>query len=318
VTEISAGRFERRESGLRSMLDFYGTTMRTQIQTQFQYRVAMYMYTVGMVAEPTIYLVVWRTIANTHGGAVDGVTATQFAAYYIVWTFVRVMNIVFTPYGWEYRIREGQLSGQLLRPLHPIHYDLASFAGQKLPWLILYLPIAIGLSLVFHPALHPIHYDLASFAGQKLPWLILYLPIAIGLSLVFHPALHPSALGVVGFLIAIWGAYLIRSLNQFTLGMITFFTTRAGAIFQVWFLAELLLSGRLLPLPLMPQWTQTIADWLPFKWTFYFPIEALVGHMSNLALLRGLGWQALWCLICGAGVMAAWRLALKHYTAVGN
>ena len=31
------------------------------------------------------------------------------------------MNIVFTPYGWEERIREGQLSGQLLRPLHPIH-----------------------------------------------------------------------------------------------------------------------------------------------------------------------------------------------------
>ena len=123
------------------MVDFYVTTMRTQIQTQFQYRVAMYMYTLGMVAEPTIYLVVWRTIANTHGGAVDGVTAPQFAAYYIVWTFVRVMNIVFTPYGWEHRIREGQLSGQLLRPLHPIHYDLASFAGQKIPWLILYLPI---------------------------------------------------------------------------------------------------------------------------------------------------------------------------------
>ena len=273
---------QRRESGLRSMLDFYGTTMRTQIQTQFQYRVAMYMYTVGMVAEPTIYLVVWRTIANTHGGAVDGVTAPQFAAYYIVWTFVRVMNIVFTPYGWEQRIREGQLSGQLLRPLHPIHYDLASFAGQKIPWLILYLPIAVGLSLVF------------------------------------HPALHPSVLGVVVFGIAIWGAYLIRSLNGFTLGMITFFTTRASAVFQIWFLAELLLSGRLLPLPLMPHWTQTLADWLPFKWTFYFPIEALVGHLSNLTLLRGLGYQALWCVICGAVVMGTWRLALKHYSAVGN
>jgi ABC-2 type transport system permease protein len=283
VSELTAaGRFERRESSLRSMLDFYGTTMRTQIQTQFQYRVAMYMYTVGMVAEPTIYLVVWRTIANTHGGAVDGVTAQQFAAYYIVWTFVRVMNIVFTPYGWEHRIREGELSGQLLRPLHPIHYDLAAFAGQKVPWLILYAPIAVGLSLVF------------------------------------HPAFHPSAFGVVVFLIAIWGAYLIRSLNQFTLGMVTFFTTRAGAIFQVWFLAELLLSGRLLPLTLMPTWTQSIANWLPFKWTFYFPIEALVGHMSNGALLRGLGYQALWCAICGLVVMGAWRLALKHYTAVGN
>ena len=264
------------------MADFYGTTMRTQIQTQFQYRVSLYMYTLGMVTEPTIYLVVWTTIARTHGGSVGGLTPSALAAYYIVWTFVRVMNSVFTPYGWEWRIREGELSGQLLRPLHPIHYDLASFAGQKIPWLLLYLPIAIGLSLVF------------------------------------HPSLHPSALGVVVFLIAIWGAYIIRSLNQFWLGMITFFTTRVGALFQVWFLAELLFSGRLLPLQLMPPWIQTLSAWLPFKWTFFFPIEALVGNLSNEALLRGLGFQALWTLISCGIVWLAWRIAVRHYSAVGN
>jgi ABC-2 type transport system permease protein len=100
--------------------------------------------------------------------------------------------------------------------------------------------------------------------------------------------------------------------------MVTFWTTRAGAVFQVWFLAELLLSGRLLPLTLMPHWAQTLAAWLPFKWTFYFPIQALVGHLSNAALLRGLGLQALWTGICGAVVVGAWRFAVKHYSAVGN
>ena len=29
----------------------------------------------------------------------------------------------------------GQLSGQLLRPLHPIHYDIAQFAGGKFVWV---------------------------------------------------------------------------------------------------------------------------------------------------------------------------------------
>ena len=267
---------------LRSMLDFYGTTGRTQIQTQFQYRAAMWMYTLGMVAEPTIYLVVWTTIARTHGGSVQGVGVGALAAYYIVWTLVRTMNIVFTPYGWEWRIREGQFSGWLLKPLHPIHYDLASFAGQKIPWLILYLPIAAALSLVF------------------------------------HPSIHPNALDVVVFLVAIWGAYVIRSMNAFALGMVTFWTTRVAAIFQVWFLAELLLSGRLLPLPLMPHWAQTLAAWLPFKWTFYFPIEALIGHMSTASLVGGLGMQALWTAIMGSIVFALWRVALRRYTAVGN
>ena len=101
------------------------------------------MYLLGMVAEPVIYLVVWTTIADQSGGAVGGLTAGELAAYYIVWTLVRTMNIVFTPYGWEWRIREGELSGQLLRPIHPSTTTSPSFAGGKMPWMIVLLcPIA--------------------------------------------------------------------------------------------------------------------------------------------------------------------------------
>src|SRR5258708_13393076 len=88
----------RKESWVRSMVEFYATMMRTQLLMQFQYRAATYMYTLGMVAEPTIYLVVWSSIARSHGGTVNGLTPKAFAAYYIVWTLVRTMNIVFTPH----------------------------------------------------------------------------------------------------------------------------------------------------------------------------------------------------------------------------
>ncbi len=47
------------------------------------------------------------------------------------------MNLVFTPFGWEWRIREGEFSGWLLRPLHPLHYDIAWFAGWKVAWIAL-------------------------------------------------------------------------------------------------------------------------------------------------------------------------------------
>ncbi len=74
------------EGRVRSLVDFYSTQMRTAVVAQLQYRVAQYFYMLGMVAEPVIYLVVWSTIARQHGGAVNGITAGQFAAYYIVWT----------------------------------------------------------------------------------------------------------------------------------------------------------------------------------------------------------------------------------------
>jgi ABC-2 type transport system permease protein len=267
---------------VRSIVDFYLTTMRVAVSQELQYRVGNYLYMIGMIAEPVIYLVVWSTIAREQGGSVDGLTPGDFAAYYIVWTLVRNMNIVFTPYGWEVRIREGQLSGQLLRPLHPVHYDLAFFAGWKFAVILLWLPIAVVLSLAFHPTLDPTGLDIAVFA------------------------------------VAIWGAYLIRSFNLWLLGMVSFWTTRVSALYEVYFVAELLFSGRLVPLQLMPAWAQTVANLLPFKWTFGFPIEVLVGHLTRAQLFGGLAMHLLWTVIGAVAVKLMWRRAVRRYTAVGN
>lgn len=266
-----------------SYLDFYLTNMKFGIQEQLQYRVANYLYMIGMVAEPVIYLVVWSTVARSNGGAVGGYTAGTFAAYYIVWTLVRNMNIVFTPFGWEFRIRQGYFSQLLLKPIHPIHYDLSYFAGWKFAVILMWLPVAVALSLVF------------------------------------HPVLHPDALQIVVFFFALWGAYLIRSVVLWLLGMITFWTTRVSAIFDFYMALELILSGRLVPLTLMPHWVQQVSFFLPFQWTFYFPIQALISpHPSDATLLGGLAMQALFVALGGLAVRFAWRASVKRYTAVGN
>jgi ABC-2 type transport system permease protein len=272
----------RLTSPLRGLFDVYVQEAKIAIAEQIQYRVANYMYMLGMVAEPVIYLVVWQTVANQQGGSVAGISAGQFAAYYIVWTLVRNINIVFTPYGWEERIREGRLSAQLLRPLFPIVEDLGFFLGWK--------PVVI----------------------------LLWLPIALFLSLVFRPVLHPTPLAIAVFAVSLLGAYLIRSLNQSSLGLITFWTTRVGPIFQLYIAAELLLSGRLVPMTLMPDWVQQIANVLPFQWTFGFPIEALVGDLPPEQLLGGLAMQLLWIVVGSVLVRVVWHFAVRRYSAVAG
>lgn len=267
---------------MRDLLAFYWQTMKTALLVQFQYRAANYFYMIGMIAEPVIYLVVWSTIANAQGGVVGGFTAGQFAAYYIVWTLVRNMNIVLSPDGWEWRIRQGQLNGMLLRPVHVLHYDIAYFAGWKVAVIILWLPIAAILI-----------------------W-------------AFRPELNPTPLEIFIFFFAIWGAYLIRTMLLWMLGMITFWTTRVSAIHQLYFALELLLSGRLVPMSLMPDWVQTLSSFLPFRWTFQFPIEALVGNLTPEQLWQGLGMQVLWIAFLYALGELVWRAALKQYVAVGN
>jgi ABC-2 type transport system permease protein len=269
-------------SGSRALLDQYRVVARIAMAVQFQFRARNLMTLVGFLTEPVVYLAVWTAVANERGGSVGGYTPGTLAAYFIVWTLVRNMNVVFTPYGFEWRIRSGEMSGQLLRPSHPIHYDLAFFAGWKVVWLTMWLPIAAALVLLFRPTLSP----------------------------------EPLEIGV--FVAAIWGAYLIRSLFQWLIGLVTFFTTRVAALFEIYVVAELMLSGRLVPMSLMPQWVQDVANWMPFKWTFGFPIEALVGDLGTRALLLGLATQLLWIGI-GAGLLAVvWRAAVRRYTAVGN
>jgi ABC-2 type transport system permease protein len=267
---------------LRGWFDIYTTTMRIAVAEQFQYRVANYFYMIGMVAEPVIYLVVWSTVAVQQGGEVGGYTPGGFAAYYIVWTLVRNMNIALTPYAWEERIKQGNLSSFLLKPMHLIHFDLAFMAGWKVVVIVLWLPLAAFLSLLFHPT--------------------------------FNASLESA----IVFFIAIWGAYLIRSLELWSLGMVTFWTTRVGPVFDIFFTAELLLSGRLVPLTLMPDWAQQLANYLPFKWTFSFPIEALIGGLPTSEMVGGLFMQLFWIVAWTVVVLIVWRFAVKRFTAVGG
>jgi len=163
-----------------------------------------------------------------------------------------------------------------------------------------------------------LHYDIAYFAGWKVVVIVLWIPLAVGLSLVFEPTLDPRLLEIAVFAVAIWGAYLIRTMFQESLGMLCFWTTRGAAIFDLYMTLELLLSGRLVPMPLMPDWVQTLSWFLPFQWAFFFPIESLVGDLSNAELVRGLGMQLLWILIGLAIFRVAWRHAIKRYSAVGG
>ena len=166
--------------------------------------------------------------------------------------------------------------------------------------------------------LHPIHGDIAEFAGWKIAMVILWLPVAAGMVLVFRPSLTVTVGEAAVFVVAVWGAFLIRSLYLWLLGMITFWTTRATGVFDIALAMELLLSGRLTPVGLLPPWVADVADVLPFRWVFGFPIESVVSDYSTGVLLHGLAMQALWIAICAALVAITWRFAARRHSAVGN
>src|SRR5690606_24818092 len=160
---------------------------------------------------------VWSAVARAQGGMVGGFDEGQLAAYYVVWTLVRVYNTAFDPKAWEWRIRQGRINTFLSQPVHMFHRDFSFFMGSKIAWTILWIPIAVVLTLVFRP------------------------------STEWH------VVNVAAFAIAIWGGYAVRFLVLYVMGMSDFWTSRGAAMFGIVSAAGTGLLGAPGPAPAPPR-----------------------------------------------------------------
>jgi ABC-2 type transport system permease protein len=265
-----------------SLLRYYVAEARNGLLHEFQYRVTAFIGLIGFLIEPVVYLAVWRSVAIAQGGAVGDYGLSELTGYYIAWSLVRAMNLALAPYTWEWRIRGGRLNELLIRPVHPFHRDFAFFAGQKPIWIVMALPLA------------------------AIMWL------------TFRPDLTLSLVGILGFFVAVWLAFTIRHMVLFVLGSVNFWTTRTSALFEMIVALELMLSGRLVPMSLMPEWVQRVSYFLPFRWTFQFPIETVIGRLNGGQILTGLGVQIAWIVGLTFLIRLVWGKAIKRYTAVGG
>ncbi len=266
---------------MSGLVEAYLAYFKTQIAVQLQYRAALAIWLIGLVLEPVIYLVVWTTVVESSGGRVGGFNRGDFAAYFIVLMVVNHLTFTWIFYEFEWRVRQGMFSPQLLRPIHPVHQDVAANLAFKLLTLVVIVPTTAALVFLFDPAFGPPAWAVAAFG----PALVL--------------------------------AFAVRFLVEWTLAMAAFWTTRVSAVNQVYYLALLFLSGQIAPLSLFPEWLQALAALLPFRWMVAFPVEMLLGRLSPDEALVGFAAQGIWIGL-GFGLMTlSWRVGIRRYSAVG-
>lgn len=266
---------------MRTLLNIYQQMFRTEIAVTSQYRAYLAVWILSLITEPIVYMTVWTTITRQQG-SVGGFTGGDFAAYYITWMLVRHFAVTLSPDAIEWRVRQGELSGLLMRPVHPVHTDIAGNIGYKLVALPIVLVMMLGLATIFPP----------TFNFQW--WsLLLFVPVMAM-------------------------AFLIRFLSHWALGLVALWTTRARAIFETFFVAEIFLTGRLAPLELLPAPIFAAATVLPFRWMIAFPVELLLGRVSPQDALFGVGMQTLWVALMVGITALVWRAGVRRYSAVGS
>jgi ABC-2 type transport system permease protein len=264
-----------------ALLDAYRARFKVAVGVQFQYRVALVIWLTWTVMESVVYLVVWSTVARSSGGRVGSYTSEDVAAYFLATMVINHLTFTWIMFEFEYRIRQGQFSPLLLKPLHPIHGDLAENVTYKALTLVVLVPTLVVLVAAFRPALHPEPWALAAFV----PALLL--------------------------------AYFVRFLSEWTLALAGFWTTRVFAINEMYFVAMLFLSGLMVPLSLLPAPIQALAYAFPFRWMVAFPVELLLGRLTPNQTVIGLGAQGFWLVASLALMQVIWRAGLKRYSAVG-
>jgi ABC-2 type transport system permease protein len=266
---------------VNGLVDLYVQQFKTTLASQLQYRASIVIWLIGHVLEPLIYLVVWSVVSTSTGGSVGGFTQGDFAAYFILLMLVNHVTYTWIIYEYEYRVHHGSLSFALLRPVHPIHSDIADNVSSKVITLPGMLLTALGLALLFRPTFH------------FLPW------------------------ALVAMVPAVMLAFLLRFLVEWTLALAAFWTTRVSAINQMYFVALLFLSGQIAPLSLLPHPLHVVANILPFYWVIGFPVELLLGRLTPTQVWTGLAAQAVWLALSLVLVRLVWRAGVRVYGAVG-
>src|SRR5512142_1698377 len=133
------------------MLKIYLRFWQVNWAEQWQYRANLLMYLLYWLVSPIVYLAVWVTIANSQG-SVSGLTANDFITYYMTLLIVDQLTSDITIHILAYKIQDGTLSGDLLRPVHPILTGtLVNNLAFKTLLLFVLVPIWLLLCLLFRP-----------------------------------------------------------------------------------------------------------------------------------------------------------------------
>ena len=118
----------------------------------------------------------------------------------------------------------------------------------------------------------------------------------------------------VGFIIT----FLILFSLNFMLGMVCFATTEIRQITMAYSGILTILSGKLIPNWLYPEWMQAVIEILPFRCVFETPLNIYTGAASRVDIVYSLLLQAAWAAVLFLLGKIMWLGVHKHLAVQGG
>ncbi len=267
-----------------------------------EYRANFLFSLLGAVAPVIIQTALWTCLyAPAAGGAGTGGSTGALSAsgeslrlfgfsYAQMLGYVVVANIVsrLVRTGFEYElnddIRGGGLDRFLVKPIGYFGFRMAQFAGAKSAETA-FMGAALAAALA---ALHA-----ATGFG-----------VALGAVALFIPALVL--------------AFLLNFLIFWCVGLLGFWLTEIGFLFEAVRIVIVTASGGVFPLSVFGSGPQAVLEALPFRFTIQFPTDVLCGRVAGAEALSGLALAAAWSIALFLLGRRMWASGLGRFVAVGS
>ncbi|MEW6493910.1 MAG: ABC-2 family transporter protein [Cyanobacteriota bacterium] len=241
-----------------------------------EYRAELFLWALSGTL-PLILMGVWTKASQ---GGQFGLEPDDFVRYFLTVFFVRQFNVVWVIWEFEKEVVQGKLSPRLLQPIDPVWHHVASHLSERVA-RIPFVAVLMGLFFWLYP---------------QAIWI-------------------PNFGSVVLFVLVVLLAFSLRFLIQYTFALLAFWTERASAIEQFWFLFYLFLSGVIAPLEVFPPAVREVALWTPFPYFVHFPAAILIGLPVDI--VRGIAVMLGWGLLFFILNRRLWRKGLKQYSGMG-
>ncbi|WP_130806100.1 ABC transporter permease [Senegalia massiliensis] len=252
----------------------------------FQHKRAFFIMFVINFAVVLIYFPLFKSIYTYNElSTIKGYSLGQMVWYFATTSFVNSFVLNYADIRISNKIRNGNLSIELLKPLKIIHIELAHGLGIKIPAIVIQilLPFVIYSTLIF--------------------------PIFITIS------------SVAKFIVLNIGGFSISFFTNYLIGLIAFYIKNNNSIMRLKIFLFSFAGGAFIPLEFFPDWANKILNVLPFKYVYYWPIQFFLNtekSQGSYIFLKILFIQVFWSVILLAIGKILYNKMIKNYCAVGG
>lgn len=259
----------------------YLRTLLLELQAMMQYRLDVLGWLiVGFLPSVTL-VIVWFAILGDRQD-ISGFTKGDFIVYYLFLTIAWYIVGGIFAYPLATRVKNGTIANSLLKPYNEVLAQAIREQAFKIVSLIMSFP-AIAAVIYFYHDIIQINLTAPDF-------------IALIISLILGG--------------------LVFGLLEALVGLSAFWVTRVWPVNELNQIFSLLFGGRMAPLALMPFWVQSASQFLPYKYTFYTPVNILLNKSNNP--FADVGFQLVFVLVLFAFYQFVWHLGIRKYEVVGG